>query len=63
VEVVAPGVGIVDWQVRAKHVIIVNEATITAARQSLTPVAEAAGGYYDGWDTYADAALDQMKLN
>jgi regulator of RNase E activity RraB len=48
-----------DWQVQAKHTILVTEQTITAARQTLTPVAEAAGGYYDGWDTYADAALDQ----
>jgi regulator of RNase E activity RraB len=49
-----------DWQVQAKHTILVNEETITADRRALTPVAEAAGGYYDGWDTYADAALDSM---
>ena len=49
-----------DWQVQVKHTILVNEETITAARRALTPVAETAGGYYDGWDTYADAALDSM---
>ncbi len=49
-----------DWQVQARHTILVNEETITAARRALTPVAEAAGGYYDGWDTYADDALDSM---
>jgi regulator of RNase E activity RraB len=49
-----------DWQVQAKHNILVNEETITAARRTLTAVAEAAGGYYDGWDTYADEALDSM---
>jgi regulator of RNase E activity RraB len=49
-----------DWQVQAKHTILVNEETITAARRALSPVAEAAGGYYDGWDTYADEALDSM---
>ena len=43
--------------------IIVKIETITTARQTLTPVAEAAGGYYDGWDTYADDALDKMTLN
>jgi regulator of RNase E activity RraB len=50
-----------DWQVQAKHTILVNEETITAARRALTPVAEAAGGYYDGWDTYADEALDSTQ--
>ena len=49
-----------DWQVRASHTIIVDEQAITAARRTLTKVAEDAGGYYDGWDTYADAALDDM---
>jgi regulator of RNase E activity RraB len=48
------------WQVLAKHTILVTEETITTARRTLTPVAEAAGGVYDGWDTYADEALDQM---
>ena len=48
-----------DWQVQAKHTILVTEQTITAARRTLTPIAEAAGGYYDAWDTYADAALDE----
>lgn len=47
-----------DWQVQAKHTILVNEETITKARRALTSVAEASGGYYDGWDTYADASLD-----
>jgi regulator of RNase E activity RraB len=63
VELVAPGDGIVDWQLRASHTIIVDEPSITAARRALTPVAEQAGGRYDGWDTYADDALDQMRLN
>ena len=49
-----------DWQVRASHTIIVDEQTITMARGTLTPVARDAGGFYDGWDTYADAALDEM---
>jgi regulator of RNase E activity RraB len=48
-----------DWQVRAKHTILVNEQTITVARRALTAVAEGADGYYDGWAPYADAALDE----
>jgi regulator of RNase E activity RraB len=49
-----------DWQVQARHVIIVDLSTITTARSVLTEVADTAGGCYDGWDTYADAALDEM---
>jgi regulator of RNase E activity RraB len=49
-----------DWQVQARHVIIVDLPTITTARGVLTELADKAGGYYDGWDTYADAALDEM---
>ena len=58
-EVVGPD-GLVDWQVRARHTITVNEEAITAARRRLTAVAEEAGGVYDGWDTYSGEALDQM---
>ena len=60
VEVVPPGDGIIDWQVRASHTILVDEPTITDARATLTTVAANAQGRYDGWDTYADAALDKM---
>lgn len=38
-----------------------NEKSITEARSTLTPIAARAGGYYDGWDTDADAALDAKK--
>lgn len=49
-----------DWQVQARHVIVVDLPAITTARGVLSDVADKAGGYYDGWDTYADAALDEM---
>lgn len=61
VEVEAPGDGLVDWQVRARHTILVEEGTITAARRTLTRIAESAGGHYDGWDAFADEALDRMS--
>ena len=60
VEIVAPGDGIEDWQVRASHTILVEERVITDARRTLTAIASDAGGRYDGWDTYADEALDEM---
>jgi hypothetical protein len=60
IEIGGPDEGREDWQVRASHTIIVSERTITAARGILTEVAQDAGGLYDGWDTYADAALDEM---
>lgn len=60
-EIAAPESNVVDWQVRAIHTILVNEKSITDARRILTPIAEAAGGYYDGWDTDADSALDAKQ--
>lgn len=58
-EVTPPGDGLPHWRVEAFHTIIVDENSITAARKALTAVAHQAGGAYDGWDTYADAALDR----
>jgi Regulator of ribonuclease activity B len=63
VELVPPGVGITDWQVEARHTILVDETAITDARGTLTAVAEGANGRYGGWDTYADAALDSMAAH
>lgn len=60
-EVTAPGDGIDVWRALAHHTIIVDEDAISAARVSLTAIAERAGGEYDGWDMYADEALDQMR--
>lgn len=62
-EVTVPGDGINRWRALAFHTILVNEDTISAARGTLTTVAERAGGEYDGWDTFADAALDKSLSN
>jgi len=61
VDVEGPESGRDDWQVQAKHTILVAIEPISAARRTLTDVAGAAGGRYDGWDAYADEALDAMQ--
>jgi hypothetical protein len=63
VDVEGPEAGRNDFQVQARHTILVTIEAITAARLALTPVAESAGGVYDGWDTYADDALEAMRPN
>ncbi len=62
-EVAGPGDGVDHWAVHAIHTILVGEDSISSARRVLTEIAEQAGGVYDGWDTYSDAAIAKMRHN